>query len=414
MRDVTIVGAGQAGLLLGLGLLDRGYRVAIVTGESAAEIAAGPIRSTQGMFHDALQIERDAGLDLWQDAAPKIEALEFAMIGGDGRPAIQWSGMLDAPAASVDQRLKFPAWMDMFVRRGGRLEVRPVDVADLEELARACDLTVVAAGKGEVRRLFARDDAKSPFDRPQRALAVCCVKNLRPHVPERVSFTAVPGAGEFFCIPGLGPHGRCDYLFFEALPGGPLDRFEGVSAPADRLTLMLELLAEFIPHEYERCADVELTDAGATLAGRFAPEVRKPVARLPSGAVVFGLGDTVVLNDPITGQGSNSAVKAAAAYRDAIVARGDAPFDEAWMQATFDRHWSEYAAWATAFTNALLQPPPPHVVAFLMEAQRRPGLRRVFGNGFNHPPSFFPWLGDPAACAAMIESQPVEDAVGAG
>jgi 2-polyprenyl-6-methoxyphenol hydroxylase-like FAD-dependent oxidoreductase len=413
MRDITIVGAGQAGLVLGIGLLAKGYRVTLVTSESAAQIAGGPIRSTQGMFHDALQIERDLGLDLWDGVVPQIQALQFAMIGPDGAPAIAWRGELDSPASSVDQRLKFPAWMEIFEREGGRLEVRPVDVADLETLARECELLVVAAGKGDVRRLFARDAEKSPFDAPQRALAVCCVRKLRPYDPIRVSFSVVPGAGEFFCIPGWGAGGACDYLFFEAIPGGPLDRFDGVTAPEARLALTLELLAEFVPGEYERCAEVELTDAGATLAGRFAPEVRKPVAHLPSGALAFGLADTVVLNDPITGQGSNNATKAAAAYLSAIVARGAQPFDAAWMQTTFDAHWGAYAAWSTGFTNALLQPPPPHVQRFLLEASWRPALRRAFVNGFDHPPSLFPWLADPAACEAFIEAADVESAVGA-
>ncbi|HWT06832.1 MAG TPA: styrene monooxygenase/indole monooxygenase family protein [Xanthomonadales bacterium] len=413
MRRITIVGAGQAGLMLGIGLLAKGYRVKLVTSETAAQLAGGPIRSTQGMFHDALQIERKLGLDLWDDVAPKIAELQFAMMGPDGKPAIAWRGALDAPASSVDQRLKFPAWMDIFERGGGQLETRPVEVADLDELARDCELLVVAAGKGDVRRLFARDDAKSPYGAPQRALAVCCVRNLTSYDPARVSFSVVPGAGEFFCVPGWGARGACDYLFFEAVPGGPLDRFDGVTAPEQRLALTLRLLETFVPGEYARCANAELTDAGATLAGRFAPEVRKPVADLPSGALAFGIADTVVLNDPITGQGSNNAAKAAAAYLEAILAHGDAPFDAAWMQATFDEHWAAYAAWSTAFTNAMLQPPPPHVRRFLFEAASRPSLRRAFVNGFDHPPSLFPWLGDPAACEAMIEAADAESVVGA-
>jgi hypothetical protein len=412
MRDITIVGAGQAGLVLATGLLDAGYHVTIVTAESAEAIAAGPIRSTQGMFHDALEIERGLHLDRWSDRAPAIDALQFALLGADGRPAFAWCATLDAPAASVDQRLKFPAWMRLLEARGAALTVESVDVAALDELAQRSDLLVVAAGKGAVGRLFARDAARSPFDAPQRALAVCAVHGVRPYDPVRVSFSVVPGAGEFFCVPGLTAGGPCDYLFFEAVPGGPLDRFAAVTAPNERFALMLELLERFVPAEFARCAGARLTDDGATLAGRFAPEVRDPVARLPSGALAFGLADTVVLNDPITGQGSNNATKAAAAYLRAIVERGDEPlFDEAWMRATFERHWREYAAWSTAFTNALLQPPPPHVQRFLLEATWKPSLRCAFANGFNNPPDLFPWLGDPAACAAMIEAAaPQEDA----
>ena len=412
MRDITIVGAGQAGLVLGIGLLRKGYSVRLVTSETAAQIADGSIRSAQGMFHEALQIERDLGLNAWDGVAPQMRALQFALIGPDGEPAIAWRGELDAPAASVDQRLKFPAWMRAFEQQGGRLETRAVDVADLDELARGCELLVVAAGKGDVRKLFARDGAKSPFDAPQRALAMCCVKNTRPYDPVRVSFSLVPGVGEFFCVPAWGASGACEYLLIEAIPGGPLDRFDGVAAPGNGFALMLELLAAFVPAEFARYADAELTDAGATLTGRFTPEVRAPVAQLPSGALAFGLADTVVLNDPITGQGSNNATKAAAAYLAAIVERGAEPFDAEWMQATFDAHWAAHAAWSTGFTNALLRPAPPHVQRYLLEASWRPALRRAFVNGFDHPPSLFPWLADPAACETMIEAAEVESSVG--
>jgi flavin-dependent dehydrogenase len=63
--------------------------------------------------------------------------------------------------------------------------------------------------------------------------------------------------------------------------------------------------------------------------------VRKPVARLPSGALILGMADAVVLNDPITGQGSNNAAKAARIYLKRILDNGNKPFDAAWMQQTF-------------------------------------------------------------------------------
>ena len=233
MRNITIVGAGQAGLVLGLGLLANGYRVKLVTSETAAQIGAGPIRSAQGMFHEALQIERDLGLNTWDDAVPWMRALQFALIGPDGEPAIAWRGELDAPAASVDQRLKFPAWMRAFEQQGGRIEARSAGVADLEELARECELLVVAAGKADVRKLFARDGAKSPFDAPQRALAMCCVKNTRPYDPVRVSFNLVPGVGEIFCVPSWGAHGACEFVLIERSPAG---RSTGSTAPPRRRT----------------------------------------------------------------------------------------------------------------------------------------------------------------------------------
>ena len=90
--------------------------------------------------------------------------------------------------------------------------------------------------------------------------------------------------------------------------------------------------------------DAVPTDANAGLIGRFAPTVRKGVGTLPSGKPVLGLADAVVLNDPVVGQGSNNAIKAAAIYLDSIVQRGAAPFGAAWMNATFEQAFQRVEA----------------------------------------------------------------------
>jgi 2-polyprenyl-6-methoxyphenol hydroxylase-like FAD-dependent oxidoreductase len=75
MRNITIVGAGQSGLQLGLGLLQNGYRVRIVTNRTGADIAAGKVMSSQFMFNDALQAERDLGLNFWEKDCPNTDAI---------------------------------------------------------------------------------------------------------------------------------------------------------------------------------------------------------------------------------------------------------------------------------------------------------------------------------------------------
>lgn len=64
---------------------------------------------------------------------------------------------------------------------------------------------------------------------------------------------------------------------------GPMDCWQDVKTPEQHLQCSLDLLKKFVPWEYERCANVEITDAGGYLAGRFPPTVRKPVLTLPSG-----------------------------------------------------------------------------------------------------------------------------------
>jgi hypothetical protein len=79
---------------------------------------------------------------------------------------------------------------------------------------------------------------------------------------------------------------------------------------------------------------------------------------------------------------------------DAIIARGDEPFDAAFMQATFDAYWA-YAQFVTDWTNALLRPPPPHVLNLMGAAQAFPALARRIANGFNQPTDLFPWFAVP-------------------
>ena len=66
--------------------------------------------------------------------------------------------------------------MKEFAERGGTLEIKEAGVADLENYAAAADLMIVAAGKGDIVKLFERDAEKSPFDKPQRALALTYVR----------------------------------------------------------------------------------------------------------------------------------------------------------------------------------------------------------------------------------------------
>ena len=110
-------------------------------------------------------------------------------------------------------------------------------------------------------------------------------------------------------------------MVFEGVPGGPLDCWRDLKSPAEHLAASKRFLDTYLPWEGARAAKVELTDAKGILAGAFAPTIRKPVMTLPSGKLVFGLGDAVVVNDPVTGQGSNNATKAAKVYLDAILAR---------------------------------------------------------------------------------------------
>ena len=404
MATITIIGGGQSGLQLGIGLRQSGHGVTVVSDRTPEQVHDGRVMSSQCMFATALDHERALGIEFWDDTCPPVEGIALAVPHPEipGAKAIDWAARLDRVALSVDQRLKFPRWMEHFDSIGGQLVIEEAGVDELERYAEASDLVVVAAGKGDITRLFERDAERSQFEQPMRALALTYVTGMTPR-PEfsAVCFNIVPGVGEYFVFPALTTSGPCEIMVFEGVPGGPMDCWADVSTPAEHLARSKWILETFMPWEAERCDAVELTDDNGILAGRFPPTIRKPVGRLPSGRAVLGMADAVILNDPITGQGSNNAAKSAAVYLQSILERGEGPFDETWMQATFERLWV-YAEKVVGWTNALLLPPPPHVLEVLGAAGQFPAVAHRFANGFDNPPEYYEWFMDPDSAGAYL------------
>src|SRR5215467_12811870 len=181
MSRILIVGAGQAGLQLGLGLLQAGHDVTVVSNRTAEDIHDGKVMSSQCMFDAALQHERDLGINHWEAECPPVEGISLVVPAPDGSgKAVDWASRLDAYAQSVDQRVKVPGWMAELEEKGGRLVIHDVGVEDLERYTGENDLVVVAAGKGEIVRLFERDASRSPYDQPMRALALTYVTGMTP------------------------------------------------------------------------------------------------------------------------------------------------------------------------------------------------------------------------------------------
>ena len=331
--------------------------------------------------------------------APQIHALEVTIAGVDGAKALEFTAPLRSPAQSVDQRLKLPRWLRELEALHSAVRVGDASLERLEELADNHELVVIASGQGALSQIFERDGTRSPYDRPQRALAVAYVDGVPRG--DAVRITIVPGVGELFAMPCLTLSGPCEILFLEGVPGGPFDAFDAIGSADEHLECMKGLLAEHVPWEAEHVARARVTDAQATLCGRLTPVVRRPVARLPSGRPVLGLADAVVLNDPITGQGSNTAAKSADVYLRDILARGELAFDERWMQDTAERAW-EYQAAVTRWTNAVLAPPPRHVLELFAGAACSPAVATRIGEGFDHPPAILPLWESPAAVEGLI------------
>lgn len=191
MRRIAVVGAGQAGAQLALGLQAHGYDVTLVTDRDPDGIRRGPVMSSQCMFDTALQSERELGLHHWEDQAPDISGIAFSLIGPHGTPNVSWRAPLEGPAHSVDQRVKCAAWIEQFAEGdGGEIVLHEAGVNDLEWYARTHDLVVVSTGKGELSQLFPRNSELSPYDGPRRALALTYVTGAAPREGRAPSTTA--------------------------------------------------------------------------------------------------------------------------------------------------------------------------------------------------------------------------------
>lgn len=404
MRKILVVGAGQSGLQLALGLLAEDYDVTLATLAGPEEVLAGDVRSTQCLFGPALRRERRHGLALWDDRATAIEGVGVR-VGDPGStgPGISWLGRLEEPAQSVDQRVKMSAWMRLFDQRGGTLLRRRVTSEELADTAREYDLVVVAAGRDALAELFARDENRSAFHTPQRRITLAYVTGAEdnPWGPV-LDRTSVTGAGEVFSLPTHSVAGPCHALMVEAVPDGPMDRPLPREADGEEvLSALQDVLRRHAPWHHERFVHARPADRGATLHGAHVPVVREPVAHLADGTPVLGMADAVVSNDPITAQGANMASLAADVHRRAIVDHGGRAFDERFMRATFASYW-RYARQVTAWSEVMLTG-PPHVWDLFRLAERHQETADRFADSFSDPTGLIDWFLHPERASAYID-----------
>lgn len=394
MRKVAIVGAGQAGLQLAIGLQKYGFAVSLFSDRTARQIQAGKIMSSQGIFESALKYERELGLNFWDDTSPRNESVTFSLgLPQQQERAIYWQGKTDCPFQSIDQRLKFSRWMDEFEHLGGNLYILDVSLTDLNAIAIENDLTIVSTGKNTLSQHFPTNNERSYFNKPQRKLSCIYVNDAIPaEGSPGVRANIIPGIGEYCVISGLTFNGACEMMLFEGIPNGPFDCWQTTKDIKQQLSIAQKLLKEYVPWEYERFMYAKPTDNQAGLIGGYTPTVRNPYLKLPCGKYAFGIGDAAALNDPIAGQGANSAAKAAKFYMDRIIEHQQFIFDRDWMEETFEAYWYKHAKWATQWTQLLLLPPPPHIIELLSAASHSRLIANIIANAFDEPASLFPWI----------------------
>ena len=401
MRKIAIVGAGQAGLFAAHALVQKGYDVTLYSDKTPDDfLTKSRPTGVAARFDMALDFERELGLEHWGDEAPRGEGVHLHFSPSRDNQLVTLVGRLDDYFLAIDLRLQSATWMRELDERGGRIEIENVGLGRLDEIAKANDLTLVAAGRGEVQQLFPRDESRSTYSGPQRFLAMVNVTNTPMTLPYApwilpVKFNFFAEFGEAFWVPWYSKGRQPSWgMLFEAKEGSPLDRFRDCKSAEDVLRRGLDVVRQLMPWDYELLKDAEVCDENAWLVGSLTPEVRQVVGTLPSGRQVMALGDTAHSLDPIGGQGANNGNKMTRVYIDSIVERGEQSFDAAWMRATFDRFWARHR-YIDLFNNTLLEPLTPAGRMLLIAqygSDGKPGntsgqqkIADAFINNFNDP-----------------------------
>ena len=304
----------------------------------------------------------------------------------------------------MDFRLLLPRWLEDFAARGGNLicDQLPDDAPSLEGVVGGHDLVVVAVGRTSIASLFPVDPLRSPYAAPQRVLLAALCDGLALPDPLAISFNIAPGAGELFQMPILTADGLGTNLLIEAVPGGPLA--DVVSRPADDPRFLPEFREALAMHAPAIAARVDGTRFAIhsprdVLQGAITPAVRHPFTLLADGTPALAIGDAWITNDPITGQGANIGSHSAFVAANAIATGG--PFDDRWADEVEEAMWA-FAGPVTAWTNAFLQPPPPHAVGLLQQAAECQAVADAFVSGFAKPVELSVTIADPAATEDFI------------
>jgi len=360
------------------------------------------------MWGPARAAERELGLALWDDEAPRITRLRFTVAAG-GEPALDWTGLLTDEAISVDQRIKAPELMDRL--DGEAMVIHPVTAKELDALHAEFDGVIVSTGKGDLGRIFPTNTDLTVHTGPPRHLSVIYLRDVcLGDDAETARFTLIPGVGEFIFMPTLSLDGPCLSVLIEAVPGGSLDRFGPWAGgpgravePEDHLTALREIVDAHLPWMRSHFAKAIPSDDRANLVGRFTPTVRHPVATLPGGGSVVGLGDAVMVNDPISAQGANVAALSSAHFVGEIDSRcvpGKRFGTEDWHGVTEGLH--DRLQVAVDFTNAFLNPLPPHFGQVLDLAGRHQPTADRLANEFADP-TRIGWAFDPVTAGEYVE-----------
>jgi hypothetical protein len=407
-RTATIVGAGQGGMHLAFGLHRQGWDVTLLSDRTPEQMLASQAMASHGLHKRSMRFEEEAGIDCYEQMVPHPQTGISFKLSLDGKePALAFSSFFAERMRAVDSRYKTALLLESFERHGGRVLYESATLDDLDAYAESGPV-FLATGKAELGRLFDIDEDRTIVDKPQRRILLVLVEDLRFDGPDdlrysSVNFNVVPGLGELFYAPNIHFTNRPVHITLaEAIPGSPADRIDEVGNGDDALRVFKELVDLLAPSHAEVFAHAKLTDPKAWLAGAVRPMIRRAVASLPSGAPVYGVGDVVILNDPIAGQGGNCT-----AYQVWDLLQGIAELEGQeiapdWYQARFDAFWEARGQYFTALTHLLLEPPDEPLQLVFDAVGKHQGVADRLVDAFREPWNFIPHLRSVESAQALI------------
>jgi 2-polyprenyl-6-methoxyphenol hydroxylase-like FAD-dependent oxidoreductase len=401
MRNIGIVGAGIAGLQLGLFLRSYGIEPTIYTEKTPEQQQAARLSNVVIRNAHTRERERILGVNHWDAADTDLTSLTFHI--GGARP-LKIAGDFERPANIVDMRIYLARLLEDFAARGGRVEVGVLQSDDLVHLSTQHDLLVVAAGRGSMATLFPRLPEHSPYDKPQRIVVGGLYRGIAYPQPLGFDVCITPGTGEILALPLFSFESGLTGIAFEIVPGGafePLKQARYEENPQRFDTLVLELMREYAPIIYAR-VDPQAFELARPLDlchAAITPTVRRGYTQLPNGRLVVALGDAHVVNDPLTGQGANAASHAAEVLAEAIRSGGD--FDQAFCRRVEQQMWT-YTGPVTEICNARLRPPAPHAAQLLAAAAQHKSIANLYADGFHNPARFWELVSSPEHVTALI------------
>ena len=416
MTKVSIIGAGTAGCIFAHALMksDKGFEVTIYSDRTPEDwLDNVPPTGTAALYPETIDIERGLGMDHWSQDMHEMHGvlLDFKpTIDGDQKIVV--AGRFGERAGgAIDMRMRVHRWLHDFEDMGGKLIIEAVSAARADEIAAQSDLTVLAAGKGELSRLIARDEKRSVYNRPQRKLAMYIVEGMdEGRWDARADFNPVKfnfygDTGEYFWVPFTHKSGKYTWCaLFEPKPGGKMDIFDDCKTAQDAVDAGNSFIKEHAPWEWDvvKTGKPVEGDPFCWLKGQFPPTVRHAYGMLPCGKPIMPLGDTAITFDPIGGQGGNCAQRNAKFVSDMVIGRGDAPFDAYWMQQVMDAFWGWHGQAAYSFNNILLEPLTEAGQIMLgAAANNRSFADKHFIGNFTKPKDFFPYMTDVEAALSV-------------